>query len=111
VKSAGLCREQLRVKAVEIRRNLGRLGFRLSLIPWAAAAMGFLVWHYAPDWADTKLAKILLYILTVPAWFLIPPGAFIICMIAYSTDASKTYAIAGGIISGLFLLFLLGTLS
>jgi uncharacterized membrane protein YkvI len=84
--------------------NIGKIGLGLSLVPWLilplllflpAAPAG------QPQTAGDELRTISF------CFYCFSPIALLACIAGLTSDASKKYAIAGAIISGLFYVFLI----
>jgi hypothetical protein len=79
--------------------NVGKLGFGLSLVPWLVLPLLLLLPKAAagePQTAGDTLRTLSF------CFYCFSPIALLTCIAGLTTDASKKYAAAGAIISGLF---------
>jgi len=79
--------------------NVGKIGFGLSLVPWLILLLLLLLPKAAagqPQTAGDVLRTISF------CFYCFSPIALLACIAGLTSDASKKYAAAGAIISGLF---------
>ena len=79
--------------------NVGKIGFWLSLVPWVVLPLLLLLPRAAahePPTAGDTLRTISF------CFYCFSPVALLTCIAGLTSDASKKYAAAGAVISGLF---------
>ena len=79
--------------------NIGKIGFGLSLVPWLILPLLLLLPKAAvgqPQTAGDVLRTISF------CFYCFSPIALLACIAGLTSDASKKYAAAGAVISGLF---------
>ena len=79
--------------------NVGKIGFWLSLVPWVILPLLLLLPKAATGQAPT--AGDTLRTISF-CFYCFSPIALLACIAGLTTDASKKYAAAGAVISGLF---------
>jgi hypothetical protein len=84
--------------------SIGKIGFGLSLVPWLILPLLLFLPRAAsgqPQTTGDELRTISF------CFYCFSPIALLACIAGLTSDASKKYAAAGAIISGLFYLFLI----
>ena len=79
--------------------NLGKIGLGLSLVPWLVLPLLFLLPKAAAEQPQT--AGDVLRTISF-CFYCFSPIALLACIAGLTSDASKKYAAAGAVISGLF---------